>query len=69
MPAIQVLTDAQGNVIGTALSGVSSSGTNPPQSATLVAESGQKLSQLTIDDKTAALDAAALHTALKTQIH
>jgi len=64
MPLLNVLIDASGNVIGTAAV-VAASGSNPPVSATLVAGTGQRLTQLTIDDKTAALEAGALHTALK----
>jgi len=67
MPVLQVLTDASGNVIGTAAV-VAASGSNPPASAQLVAGPGQKLTQLTIDDKTASLDATALHAALKASI-
>ena len=67
MPVIQVLTDASGNILGTA-SAVPGSGSNAPASATLVAGTGQKLTQLTIDDKTASLEATALHAALKSLI-
>ena len=67
MPVLHILTDASGNVIGTATV-VAASGSNPPASAQLVAGPGQKLTQLTIDDKMASLDATALHTALKANI-
>lgn len=67
MPVIQVLLDASGNILGT-LTVVPASGSNPPASATLVASSGQRLTQLTIDDKTASLDPVALHAALKASI-
>jgi hypothetical protein len=67
MPLIQVLLDASGNILGTSAV-VAASGSNPPATAQLVAGPGQKLTQLTIDDKTASLDAVALHTALKASI-
>jgi len=67
MPVLQVLLDASGNILGT-MTAVAASGSNPPASAQLVAGPGQRLTQVTLDDKTAALDAAALHTALKASI-
>jgi len=68
MPVLQVLLDANGSVIGTALTGGAGAGTNPPVSATLVAGPGQRVTQLTVDDKTFNLDATALHLALKTTV-
>jgi hypothetical protein len=67
MPVIQVLTDASGSILGTSAV-VAASGSNPPATTQLVAGPGQKLTQLTIDDKTAALDATALHAALRARI-
>jgi len=67
MPVINVLLDASGNILGT-VAAVAGTGTNAPASAKIVAGPGQKLTQITIDDKTAALDATALHTALKTTL-
>ena len=65
MPILQVLIDANGNVVGTARTDVAGAGANPPASATLVAGPGQRVTQLTLDDKTASLDPVALHAALK----
>ena len=67
MPVLQVLIDASGNVVGSATA-VAATGTGAPTSVTLVAATGQRVTQVTVDDKTAALDADALHAALKTLV-
>ena len=67
MPVLNVLLDAAGNILGTAAV-AAASGANPPATVQLVAGAGQRLTQLTIDDKTAALDANALHLAIKANI-
>jgi hypothetical protein len=67
MPVLNVLLDASNNILGT-VTVVAATGTNPPASAQLVAGPGQRLSQITLDDKTAALDAVALHAAIKANV-
>ena len=66
MATLHVLVDDKGNVVGTALAG--SSGTGAPSSSGFLAGPGQRMVQVTIDDKVASLDAAALHETVKTRL-
>jgi hypothetical protein len=65
MPVFKVLTNAKGDVLGTARVDIGASGPGAPQQATLVARPGQRLVEVNVDDKLARLDAAALHAAIK----
>lgn len=65
MPILKVLINEKGEVLGTAHMDVSISGTDAPQSATLVAQKGQRLVEIEVDDKMVSLDPAALHAAVQ----
>ena len=65
MPVLKVLLDANGKVVGTAQAAAAGSGPNSPQHATPVARPGQRLVEVTVDDKTAALDPQGLHNAIQ----
>ena len=66
MAIMNVLLDDKGEVIGTALAG--GSGTGAPTTSGFLAGAGQKMVQVTIDDKLASLDATALHATVKTTL-
>jgi hypothetical protein len=65
MPLLKVLLNEKGEVVGTARSDAAASGKGAPHRVTLVARAGQRLVEVKVADETAALDAAALHAAIK----
>jgi hypothetical protein len=65
MPVLKVLLDENGKVVGTAQASAAGSGPNGPEQASPVARPGQRLVEITVDDKTAALDPVRLHNAIQ----
>jgi hypothetical protein len=66
MAIMHVLLDEKGTILGTALA--QASGKGAPSSSGFLARKGQRVVQVTIDDKVASLDAAALHKTVKTKL-
>jgi hypothetical protein len=62
MPALKVLLDAKGKIVGTAEVDARPNGDGPQ--ATLVAGKGQRLVEVTVPTEVARLDATALHKAV-----
>jgi len=65
MPVLKVLLDENGEIVGTAHVAAAGSGARGPDHVVLVARPGQRVVEITIDDKTAALDAENLHQEIK----
>ena len=65
MPVFHVLLDASSKIVGHARTDVASAGAGAPASATPVAGTGQRIAEVTVDEKTAALGGNELYAALK----
>ena len=65
MPALKVLLNENGDIVGTAHAAAPASGKSGPDHVTIVGRPSQRLVEITVDDKTAALDAEELHREIK----
>jgi hypothetical protein len=68
MPILNVLINNKGEVVGTARTDVTGAGKGAPQRVAIAARSNQRLIDVTIDDRIANLDSAALHAAIKAKL-
>jgi hypothetical protein len=65
MPFLAVLTNDQGEVLGTAATEIRGRGTGLPGQASLVARPGQQIIQIEVGDEVMNLDPSALHEFIK----
>jgi hypothetical protein len=65
MPVLTVLTNSQGDVLGSVRTDVAGQGPGLPGQARVVARPGQRLIQIEVDDDVLKLDPSALHEFIK----
>jgi hypothetical protein len=65
MPILKVLIDEKDDVIGTAQADADARGPGAPAGVSLVARPGQRVIEVTVDERVARLDAENLHARIK----
>jgi hypothetical protein len=65
MPILAVLTNDQGDIVGTAQTEIQGRGTDVPGRVSLVARPGQQVMEIAVDEEVLNLDPSALHEFIK----